>query len=85
MQEPTARPVGPYASGPPEAALTVDAVTLDRFRGAELWRAVVIGVVVVAYVLFSVASWPFRRRGRTSRTRRRKDWSTGSRCWDLPS
>ncbi len=65
MQEPTARPVGPYASGPPEAALTVDAVTLDRFRGAELWRAVVIGVVVVAYVLFSVASWPFRRRGRT--------------------
>nr|BAA76335.1 transposase [Rhodococcus sp. CIR2] len=65
MQEPTARPVGPYASGPPPAALTVHSASLDHFRAARLWRALVIGVVVVAYTLFALVTWPVRRRGRT--------------------
>ncbi|MFZ2175243.1 MAG: AarF/UbiB family protein [Rhodococcus sp. (in: high G+C Gram-positive bacteria)] len=58
-------PVGPYASGPPATALTVEAAALDRFGGAELWRALVIGVVVLAYTVLAVVTWPLRPRGRT--------------------
>ncbi|NLE81808.1 MAG: AarF/ABC1/UbiB kinase family protein [Rhodococcus sp.] len=39
--------------------------TLDRFRLPELWRGVVIGVVLTAYMVAAIAAWPFRRdRGR---------------------
>lgn len=65
MHASTPRPVGPYSSGPPADALSVDMPELDRFRLTELWRAVVIGIVVTAYLIAAVAAWPLRRdRGR---------------------
>ena len=64
------RPVfrGPYADGPPPAALEVHAPPLDRFGLDELRRMLLIGFVLVAAVLRSVAAWVVRRRGRSFAT-----------------
>ena len=56
---------GPYADGPPPEALEVHAPPLDRFGFAELRRMLVIGFVLFAAVLRSVAAWVVRRRGRS--------------------
>lgn len=56
---------GPYADGPPPAALVVDAPPLNRFGVTELKRMVLIGFVLVAAVLRSLARWVVRRRGQT--------------------
>src|SRR5207237_4245820 len=42
---------GPYADGPPPAALEVRAPRLDRFGPAEIGRLVVIVAVLVTFVL----------------------------------
>lgn len=59
---------GPYADGPPPEALEVHAPPLDRFGLAELRRMLLIGFVLAAAVLRSVAGWVFRRRGRSFAT-----------------
>lgn len=65
MPNPTPRPVGPYASGPPASALVVHMPPLDKFGFTELWRGIVITVVVIAHVCFAMLAWPFRRDRRT--------------------
>ncbi len=55
-------PVGPYSSGPTADALAVDLPELDRFGPAQLWRALVVGVVVAAFALFAFMTKPFTRR-----------------------
>ena len=59
---------GPYADGPPPDALEVHAPPLDRFGVAEIRRMLLIGFVLVAAVLRSIAGWVFRRRGRSFAT-----------------
>jgi len=59
---------GPYADGPPDAALEVHAPPLDRFGFDELRRMLLTGFVMVAAVLRSVATWVVRRRGRSLAT-----------------
>ena len=56
---------GPYADGPPPAALVIDAPPLDRFGFEELRRMVVISFVLTSAVLRAAASWVLRRRGRS--------------------
>src|SRR5437660_4226585 len=46
---------GPYADGPPPAALEVRAPRLDRFGPAEIGRLVVIVAVLVTFVLRALA------------------------------
>lgn len=58
---PDAHPVGPFAGGPPPEALHVEVPPLTRFGAAELLRAVVVAVVLVAYVAAAVARWPLHR------------------------
>jgi predicted unusual protein kinase regulating ubiquinone biosynthesis (AarF/ABC1/UbiB family) len=55
---------GPYAAGPPAAALEVHAPELQRFGPAEIRHLVVVGVVLVSLVLRSILGWLVRRRGR---------------------
>lgn len=55
-------PVGPYSSGPPADALTVDLPDLDRFGPAQLWRALVVGAVILCRVVFAVVTKPVTRR-----------------------
>lgn len=62
MPEPQPSPVGPYSSGPPADALAVHMPELDRFGPAQLWRALVVGAVLVACALFALATKPFTRR-----------------------
>lgn len=57
------RPVGPFESGPPSHALTVDMPELERFGLAQLWRALVVAAVITACVLFALGTKPFTRRG----------------------
>jgi predicted unusual protein kinase regulating ubiquinone biosynthesis (AarF/ABC1/UbiB family) len=59
---------GPYADGPPDAALEVHAPPLDRFGFDELRRMLLTGFVMAAAVLRSVATWVVRRRGRSFAT-----------------
>ncbi|MBX3314286.1 MAG: AarF/ABC1/UbiB kinase family protein [Actinobacteria bacterium] len=59
---------GPFADGPPPEALRVDAPPLDRFGLTELRRMFLIGFVLSAAVLRSVAVWVVRRRGRSLAT-----------------
>ena len=59
---------GPWADGPPAAALEIHAPPLDRFGFEELRRMFLIGFVLAAAVVRSVAAWPFRRRGRSVAT-----------------
>ncbi len=54
-------PVGPFAGGPPPEALVVDVPPLSRLGAAELGRAVVIAVVLVASVVWALAQWPWKR------------------------
>ncbi|HLM64407.1 MAG TPA: AarF/UbiB family protein [Acidimicrobiales bacterium] len=61
---------GPYADGPPPAALLVDAPALERFGSVEAGRAVEIGVVLVARVLWAVASFAVRHPATMWRARR---------------
>jgi predicted unusual protein kinase regulating ubiquinone biosynthesis (AarF/ABC1/UbiB family) len=56
------RPIGPYSSGPPADSLTVHIPDLDRFGLAQLWRALVVGVVIVSCALFAVVTKPLTRR-----------------------
>ncbi|GAA4473944.1 AarF/ABC1/UbiB kinase family protein [Rhodococcus olei] len=56
-------PAGPYSSGPPADALTVHMPELDRFGPAQMWRALVVGAVVIACALIAVVTKPFTRRG----------------------
>ncbi|MGW5072036.1 ABC1 kinase family protein [Rhodococcus sp. NPDC004095] len=56
-------PVGPYSSGPPADALSVHVPELDRFGPAQLWRALVVGVVLLASALYATVTKPFTRRG----------------------
>jgi predicted unusual protein kinase regulating ubiquinone biosynthesis (AarF/ABC1/UbiB family) len=57
---------GPYADGPPPAALEVDQPPLERFGLAEARRYVVIHVVlIIAIVRALAAKVAFRRRGRS--------------------
>ncbi|SEM22069.1 Predicted unusual protein kinase regulating ubiquinone biosynthesis, AarF/ABC1/UbiB family [Rhodococcus maanshanensis] len=58
-------PVGPYASGPPAAALSVHMPDLNKFGPAQLWRALVVGVVIIACAGYAVLTKPFLRRGET--------------------
>ena len=58
---------GPYADGPPAAALEIHAPRLDRFGLAEMKRMAVIGFVLWAAITRSVVTWIVRRRGRTAR------------------
>ena len=51
---------GPYAGGPPPAALAVDAPVLARFGPAELRHMVVVGAVLVSRWF---AAWPRGRCG----------------------
>ncbi|WP_408015792.1 ABC1 kinase family protein [Rhodococcus chondri] len=57
-------PVGPFSYGPPPAALAVGTPRLDRFGVAELGRAVVVAVVLVAFVTWGVVRWIFRPQQR---------------------
>ena len=59
---------GPFAGGPPPAALRIDAPRLDTFGLAELRRMFLIGFVLSAAVLRAVAVWVVRRRGRSLAT-----------------
>lgn len=59
---------GPFADGPPPEALEIHTPRLDVFGFAELKRMALIGFVLVAAVLRSVAVWVVRRRGRTLAT-----------------
>jgi predicted unusual protein kinase regulating ubiquinone biosynthesis (AarF/ABC1/UbiB family) len=55
---------GPFADGPPEAALHVDTPALDRFGLAELERMVVIYVTITVCILKALfAKVAHRRRG----------------------
>jgi len=56
---------GPYADGPPPAALEVHAPELDKFGIAELRRSVLSAFVLVAAVLRASVAWVLRRRGRS--------------------
>lgn len=62
MHDSLPRPVGPYSAGPPADALNVRVPALDRFGPAQLWRAIVVGVVIAACVLFATVTKPFTRR-----------------------
>jgi predicted unusual protein kinase regulating ubiquinone biosynthesis (AarF/ABC1/UbiB family) len=59
---------GPYADGPPAAALRIDVPRLDTFGLAEIRRMFLIGFVLTAAVARSVAVWVVRRRGRSLAT-----------------
>ncbi|SDI49012.1 Predicted unusual protein kinase regulating ubiquinone biosynthesis, AarF/ABC1/UbiB family [Rhodococcus triatomae] len=61
---PQSRPVGPFAGGPPAEALTVHSEPLERFRLAEISRALVIAVAVVVHTLWALLTWAVRPRGR---------------------
>ena len=56
---------GPYADGPPEAHLEIDAPDLDRFGLDEMRRTVLIGFVLLGAVLRAAGVWVFRRRGQS--------------------
>ncbi|NLG56724.1 MAG: AarF/ABC1/UbiB kinase family protein [Rhodococcus sp.] len=58
-------PVGPYAAGPPPQALHVDLEPLERFRLAEIGRALVIGSVLIACTVWQMLVWIVRPRGRS--------------------
>jgi predicted unusual protein kinase regulating ubiquinone biosynthesis (AarF/ABC1/UbiB family) len=52
---------GPYAAGPPPAALAVDPPRLDRFGPAELRRLLRVAVVITAHLAGALARWAARR------------------------
>ena len=54
---------GPYAGGPPRAALEVETPTLDKFGVAEIRRMVVIYFVLIVSVARRMATHALRRRG----------------------
>ncbi|EOM77054.1 ubiquinone biosynthesis protein [Rhodococcus rhodnii LMG 5362] len=56
--------MGPYAGGPPAAALVVPPHELERFRGREIARAGVIAVVIVWRVVLALLAWIVAPRGR---------------------
>lgn len=53
--------VGPYADGPPPAALAVEVPSLERFGRDELLRALYVGLVLIAHIVWGALSWPVRR------------------------
>src|SRR5690242_7435515 len=56
---------GPYADGPPAAALEVHAPALDKFGLDELRRMALTTIVLTAAVLRAIGGWIVRRRGRS--------------------
>ncbi|WP_372435126.1 ABC1 kinase family protein [Tomitella biformata] len=55
--------VGPYAGGPPAAALLVEVPSLEKFGTDEVLRALFVGLVLTAHVVWGVLAWPVRRIG----------------------
>jgi predicted unusual protein kinase regulating ubiquinone biosynthesis (AarF/ABC1/UbiB family) len=55
---------GPYAAGPPPAALLVDAPRLDRFGVAEVRRTLTVAVVVAGCLAGAFVRWLVRRNRR---------------------
>jgi predicted unusual protein kinase regulating ubiquinone biosynthesis (AarF/ABC1/UbiB family) len=56
---------GPYADGPPPAALATKAPDLTKAGPRDLGRAVVVQFTIVWCIVRAVATWVVRRRGRT--------------------
>ncbi|MCU1351097.1 MAG: ubiquinone biosynthesis protein [Acidimicrobiales bacterium] len=68
---------GPFAGGPPPAALHIEAPDLDRFGVAELRRMLLITFVLWSAVLRAIAAWVLRRRGRSIATAASEGLVTG--------
>lgn len=52
--------VGPYAGGPPAAALLVEVPPLDKFGKDEVLRALLVALVIAAHLIWGVLAWPVR-------------------------